>query len=105
MIYLLEDKDAYGKDKYLYFYAQWMPHKSRMINLIEKCEKQFNITFIAVDCDSFKNVYKYYEIENLPTILINKKKIVGVPLWSSLKKFVGDILNNYGEDNEGKKSR
>lgn len=81
----------------IYFYANWMPFNKKMIKMIDKIEKKYNyISFFAVDCDNFKGLCRRFNIEQIPTIIINNngsetKRLNGIIMTSAFKKAFDDI--------------
>jgi thiol-disulfide isomerase/thioredoxin len=101
-MYLTKEDDLRLNHQFscIYFYASWMPFHKRMSNLIIKLEEKYkdkDIVFYAIDVDFFKNLCKRFEVDAIPTIIINKdfklvKKINGVVMYSALKKIFADIF-------------
>jgi thiol-disulfide isomerase/thioredoxin len=83
----------------LYFYAPWMPFNKKMLLMISKIEEKYkNIIFYCIDTDSFKNLCKRFEIEEIPTTIIFKnkkecKKIKGIVMSSAFKSAFNDIFS------------
>lgn len=99
MISIVDENDLHFTDEFtaLYFYSLWMPENKHMNNMISKMESTYNIKFIAINVDNYKNTCVRFNIKNIPTILIfnfNKEidRIIGVPLTSGFKKRVSDIV-------------
>jgi len=54
----------------LYFYTSYIPFHKKMLIMIDKIEKKYNIPFIAIDTDQFKNQCKRFSVVSLPTIIV-----------------------------------
>lgn len=96
--------------KALYFYAQWMPYHNKMLIMIDKVEQKYkNITFLAIDVESFKGLCKRFSVESIPTVVITNlgteiKRLNGFIMTSAFISAFTDICNLRntinGEDNE-----
>jgi len=84
MIFLTREGDLSYSDGLLYFYSSehGFPLGEMMFQLITKLDHVYDI--ICIDLFYFKKIYKRFEIEEIPTILVMKggveiKRINGVP--------------------------
>lgn len=100
MLYLTSEEDFKLKgEQFIYFYAPWMPYHKKMVTMISKIEKKYNINFCGIDTDYFKNLYKRFNVDSIPTILILNegneiKRIKGLILTSAFKNIFVDIYKN-----------
>lgn len=84
----------------LYFYASWMPYHSKFLTMISKIEeKHKNISFFAVDVESFPNQCKRFSVVSIPEVLILKegkevKRISGLTLTSAFRSAFADICTS-----------
>ncbi len=84
----------------LYFYASWMPYHSKFLTMIGKMEEKYkDISFYAVDVDTFSNQCKRFSVDSIPTVLILKdgkeaKRISGLVLTSAFRSAFADICNS-----------
>lgn len=84
----------------LYFYASWMPYHNKFLTMISKVEEKYkNISFSAIDVDSFKSQCKRFSVESIPTVLILKdgkeiKRINGLTLTSAFRSAFADICTS-----------
>lgn len=98
MIFLSKEEDFLLANKQvLYFYADWMPQHKKMLSMLSKMEEKYkDINFIGINTDHFISIYKRFNIESIPTILIildgeEKRRVNGVILTSALKSIFADI--------------
>lgn len=84
----------------LYFYASWLPFHSKFLTMIGKMEdKHKDISFSAIDVDTFKNQCKRFSIDSIPTVIILKdgkevKRITGLVLTSAFRSAFADICTS-----------
>lgn len=84
----------------LYFYASWMPFHNKFLTMISKIEeKHKNISFFAVDVESFPNQCKRFSVESIPEVVILKggkevKRISGLTLTSAFRSAFADICTS-----------
>lgn len=102
MLFLTQEQELNfdSKIQSLYFYAPWMPFHKKMLTMISKIEeKHKDVSFFAVDVDSFKGLCKRFNIDSVPTTLImsngkESKRINGLPLTSAFRSAFADICNS-----------
>jgi len=85
MIFLTRESDLSYSSGLLYFYSSEhaFPLGEMMFRLISKLDNSYDIT--CIDLFYFKKMYKRFDIEEIPTILVIKdgaeiKRINGIPL-------------------------
>lgn len=101
MNYLTSEQDLkYSEGIHsLYFYAPWIPFHKKMNIMIGKIEDKYKqVSFTAVDTDSFKGLCKRFNIDSIPTVLImvngeEKKRINGLVMTSAFRSAFADICN------------
>lgn len=95
-----EDIQIGNKLQALYFYASWMPYHKKFLTMIGKTEEKYkDVSFYAIDVDSFSNQCKRFSIDSIPTVLVLKegkeiKRITGLVLTSAFKSAFADICNS-----------
>ena len=102
MFFLTQEQELTFNSKVqaLYFYAPWMPFHKKMLLMISKMEeKHRDVSFFAVDVDSFKGLCKRFNIDSIPTVIImdngeESKRINGLPLTSAFRSAFADICNS-----------
>lgn len=84
MLFLTSESDLSYSDGMLYFYSSehTFPLEEMMFQLITKLDNNYDIT--CIDLFYFKKMYKRFDIEEIPTILVKKggveiKRIIGIP--------------------------
>jgi len=81
----------------IYFYASWMPFHKKMSIMIGKTEeKHKDISFFAVDCDKFKGLCRRFDVDSIPSVIINNngkeiKRLNGIIMTSAFKRAFADI--------------
>jgi len=96
------NEDIVDKDYVLYFYANWMIGNKKMLTILEKLEKEFNINIYNVDVDSIKELVNKYNIKSIPEIIFLKdkkikKRVNGMSLIGPIRKIFNDIYKNQKE--------
>ena len=106
MITILDTKEITEPNHILYFYAQWMIGNSKMISLLQKIEKEYNVQVYNIDVDYFKSLVSKRVIDSVPCIMFYKdsvmiKRISGMVLITPVRSICNKI---YKEQNENKTS-
>lgn len=100
MITIIDDSNISIRKgmRYIYFYSPTIIFNKKMVEMILKMEKEFNITFEAIDVYHLRKYVSFFTLKQLPTILILndgkfEAKIEGLPLTKALRHTIREIIN------------